>query len=59
MIFFIDYENVHMSGLRGLTKLAKGDEVLIFCRENDVEKLHEYLDHINTKALVKYVPVCI
>ncbi len=50
-VYYVDFENVHFDGLRGVERLNVEDRVLIYCRENDVEVIRRCLH--KTKASVK------
>jgi hypothetical protein len=51
IVYYIDFENVHFNGLKGIEELEKEDSVLIYCRKPDIARIKQYLP--TTKAKVK------
>ena len=51
--YYIDFENVRLSGLKGIENLDKKDQVFIYCREMDIEKIRTALIKMDYKASVK------
>lgn len=59
-IYFIDYENVHIDGLKGVSSLTEEDSVCIFYSEkanNLTFGLHRRL--IASKAKIEYIKACV
>ncbi len=59
-IYFIDYENVHVDGLKGVSKLTEDDLVCIFYSEkaNTITfGLHRRL--VESKATIEYIKVTV
>ena len=56
-IYLVDYENVNLNGLNGINELDKKDLVYIYCRENDVNRIRNYLIErkIKTNVICKIV----
>lgn len=52
-LYYVDFENVHTGGLKGIEELCRKDEVYVYCRETDVRRIENYLKTKNTKASVK------
>ena len=52
-IYYVDFENVHIGGLKGAENLDSYDTILIFCRENDVEKIKNECKRREIKAYTK------
>jgi len=52
-IYYVDFENVHIGGLKGAENLDSDDTILIFCRENDVEKIKNECKQREIKAYTK------
>ena len=56
--FLIDYENVHMAGLKGLEELHKSDRVIVFYSQNaDSLNFDIMMLLTRTKARVDYIKV--
>lgn len=53
MVFYVDFENVHLSGLNEVENLSSKDKVLIFCRNEDVARIKEHLNGKRIKALIE------
>lgn len=56
-LYYVDFENVHAEGLKGIEDLDRKDEVRIYCREMDVKGIEIRLKQKKIKALVKCVIV--
>ena len=54
VVYLIDFENVHLSGLAGISCLEKKDSIIIFCREPDVTRIKKYLKKTDHKCKVSY-----
>jgi hypothetical protein len=55
-IFLVDFENVHINGLKGIKSLTKDDEIVIFFSENGnetIEVIRELRDNIQYAKIVK------
>ena len=52
-IYYIDFENVHIGGLKGAETLDSDDTVLVYCRDKDVSVIREEFKKINVKAYIK------
>ena len=52
-LYYVDFENVHAGGLKGIEELGRKDEVYIYCRETDVKGIDSRLKQKEIKALVK------
>ena len=52
-LYYVDFENVHTGGLKGIEELCRKDEVYIHCRETDVKRIESNLMKKNVKASVK------
>ena len=52
-LYYVDFENVHAGGLKGIEELGRKDEVYIYCRETDVKGIESKLKQKEIKALVK------
>jgi hypothetical protein len=55
-IFLVDFENVHIGGLKGIKSLTKDDEIVIFFSENGndtIEIIKELRDDIPYAQIVK------
>ena len=50
-LYYVDFENVHFDGLKGIERLNIEDQVLIYCRESDVKAIRRGLR--KTKASIK------
>ena len=55
--YYVDYENVHYSGLDGIEKLESKEKVFIFCRENQIPPIKEFLEEHITKAEVRCIVI--
>ena len=51
--YYVDFENVHTGGLKGIEELCRKDEVYVYCREMDVRRIEYYLKDREIKASVK------
>ena len=49
--YYVDFENVHFNGLKGVDELDSDDQVLIYCREKDVDVIRRCM--CKTRASVK------
>lgn len=59
-VYFIDYENVHTDGLKGVAKLEESDSVCIFYSEKAntlTFGLHKRL--VESKAVIEYIKVSV
>ena len=52
-IYYVDFENVHIGGLKGAESLDSNDKMLIFCREKDVDRIKKECKRRDIKALTK------
>jgi hypothetical protein len=55
-IFLVDFENVHIGGLKGTKLLSEDDELIIFYSENDTDSIdfiRELRDDIQYAKIVK------
>lgn len=50
--FYVDYENVHLSGLTGIESLHKSDQVIVYCRDEDVLRIKCFVLDRKIKAKV-------
>lgn len=53
MIFYVDFENVHLSGINGIEDLSSKDRVIIYCRADDIPRIKEHLKGEEVKAKVE------
>ena len=51
VVYYVDFENVHFEGIRGIEELDEEDLVLIYCREDDVNRIKNHIG--KTKASVR------
>ncbi len=52
-IYYVDFENVHIGGLKGAESLYQDDTVLIYCRDKDVSAIETECKKRKIKAFVK------
>ncbi len=52
-IYYVDFENVHVWGLKGAESLDSNDSILIFCREKDVSTIKKECKQRKIKAFIK------
>ncbi len=52
-IYYVDFENVHIGGLKGAESLDPEDTILVYCRDNDVLVIEEACKKRKIKACVK------
>ncbi len=51
-LYYVDFENVHAGGLKGIEELGRKDEVYIYCRETDIKGIERILKRKEIKASV-------
>ncbi len=51
-LYYVDFENVHTGGLKGIEELGRKDEVYIYCRETDIKGIERILKRKEIKASV-------
>ncbi len=56
-IYYVDFENVHIGGLKGAESLDKNDTVLVYCRDNNVSTIKDDCKKRKIKACVKCLVV--
>ena len=54
-VYYVDFENVHYDGLKGIEKLDSKDQVLIYCRENDLEHIKREIHKTKAKVCCRIV----
>ena len=52
-IYYVDFENVHIGGLKGAESLYPEDTILVYCRDNDVPVIEEACKKRKVKACIK------
>ena len=52
-IYYVDFENVHIGGLKGAESLYEDDTVLVYCRDKDVSAIETECKKRKIKAFVK------
>ena len=55
--YYVDYENVHLSGLKGIEELNHKDEVYIYCRYSDIKRIETSVNKKDIKSKVKCIVV--
>lgn len=53
MVIYVDFENVHLSGLDGIENLSSKDKVYIYCRDCDVLRIKSLLKGKKIKSSVE------
>ena len=52
-IFYVDFENMHIMGLKGAESLDSDDSLIIYCRDKDVSVIKDECSKRKIKAFVK------
>ncbi len=52
-LYYVDFENVHAGGLKGIESLDSNDSLLIYCRDKDVSIIKDEINKRKVKAFVK------
>ena len=52
-IYYVDFENVHIGGLKGVESLYADDTALVYCRDKDVSAIEHECKKRKIKAFVK------
>lgn len=56
--YYIDFENVHGAGLKGIDELDKNDEVLVFFSQAaETFHIEQAIDILNSKARIEFVEI--
>ncbi|MDR1070029.1 MAG: iron ABC transporter substrate-binding protein, partial [Gracilibacteraceae bacterium] len=58
-IFLVDFENVHIGGLKGIKSQSEQDDIVLFYSDNDADTIatiHELCDNIKYAKIVRNGP---
>jgi len=56
-LYYVDFENVHIYGLKGAESLDSDDSVFVYCRDKDVSVIKDECKKRKIKAYVKCLVV--